>query len=140
MLGRFLPARFKAKKVLSDMGQSKIVADLDAIKATPVGFYLHGKMFVIRPMSLEKFLESVDSYVDLLSLKEKTEVTAVELIEKYHATFSKMIPELKKSDIENMEQQQVAALYELCMDTITGRIFAGEKKKLYQQVKAETPS
>lgn len=141
MFGRFLPSRFKAKKQLSTLGVGKIVADLDAIKAEPVGFYLHGKLYVIRPMSLEKFLESIDSYMSLLSLKEKKEITPEELIEKYYNTFSHMIPDLTKEDISNMEQQQVAALYELCMDTITGKVFAPtEKKKLYQTEQKNPPS
>ena len=132
MLGRFLPTRWLAKEKLSQFSPNKIVADLDLIKSEPVGFYLFEKLHVIRPLSVEDFMDYVDKYVNLMDLKNRTEVTAEELIEKYFQCFSKVIKTLTKEDIRNMSQQQCAALYELVMDTITGKVFSSEKKSLYQ--------
>lgn len=131
MFGRFLPTRSKAKQRIEQGGTSRIVADLDKIKSEPVGFYLFEKLHVIRPLSVEEFFGYVEKYVDLMDLKKEVDVKPEELINRYYQCFSKVIPTLKKSDVENMTQQQCAALYELVMDTITGRVFTDEKKKKY---------
>ncbi len=134
---KFLPARFqaKSKRNQTEISPMKIVADLDAIKAEPVGFYLHDKLFTIDPMDVITFMSMLDEYMNLMDLQKLKSVTADELVEKYFNCFSKAIPKLKKDDVRNMSQQQCAALYELVMDTITGKVFT-EKKKLYQAVKS----
>ena len=118
---------------LGQIGANKIVADLDAIKSEPVGFYLFEKLHIIKPLNVEEFMGYVDEYVNLMDLKNRTEVSAEELIEKYYRCFSKVIKTLTIDDVKNMSQQQCAALYELVMDTITGKVFTTEKKKLYHQ-------
>lgn len=135
---RFLPARFRAKnRNKSQISHNKIVADLDAIKAEPVGFVLHGKEFTIRPLEVETFFGMLEEYMGLMDLKKLDSITPEQLIEKYHKCFVKVIPDLKRDDVSNMTQQQCAALYELVMDTITGKVFA-EKKKTYQTQKSES--
>ncbi len=134
---KFLPARFQAKKKRNqtEITPHKIVADLDAIKAEPVGFYLHDKLFTIEPMDVITFMSMLEEYMGLMDLQKLKEVSPEELVAKYYNCFSKVIPKLTKDDIRNMTQQQCGALYQLVMDTITGQVFS-EKKKLYQAVKS----
>ena len=122
--------KFKKKPKIS---HSKIVADLDAIKSEPVGFVLHGKEFTIQPLDVVGFMSMLDEYMTLMDLKKMENVTPEALVERYFNCFSKVIPEITKKDINAMTHQQCAALYELVMDTITGKVFA-EKKSLYHRI------
>lgn len=138
MWEKILPARMFAKnKNRSQISPSKIVADLDAIKAEPVLFVLHGKEFLIVPMDVVTFMSMLDEYMNLMDLKKLDSVTPEQLVENYFKCFSKVIPDLTKKDISDMTQQQCAALYELVMDTITGRVFT-EKKSLYHKMEERT--
>ena len=105
------------------------VADLDAMLVEPVGFRLHGKDHLIKPLTVEQFMLYAVNLSDIYSLKEKKDVTADELIDKYYALISSVCSTIKRSDIEQMSQQQVSALFELIVSTVTGKIFS-EKKTL----------
>lgn len=122
IFGKLMPVRQK----YSEAAQNA-VADLDAILTEPVSFKLHGKSHVINPLSVEKFMVLTAAIVDINELQKKSDITPSELIDKYYALMNGVCPSIKRKDIEDMTQQQVAALYEIVMNTITGKIFAQKK-------------
>lgn len=141
MWEKILPARWFAlnKRKNMEISPKRIVADLDAIKAEPVGFYLHGKEFTIQPMDVISFMSMLDGYMNLMDLKKVENITPEQLVDRYFDCFSKAIPQLTKKDVSDMTQQQCAALYELVMDTITGKVFAEKKKSYGQTIQGNKP-
>lgn len=107
---------------------SDIVADLDAMIVENVGFKLHGKQHVIRPLTVEQFMLYAVNLSEIYSLKERNDLSASELIDKYYALISSVCSTVKRSDIEEMSQQQVSALFELIVETVTGKVFVEKKK------------
>lgn len=108
---------------------AQAVADLDALLVEPVSFKLHRKVHLINPLSVEQFMHLSASLVDIMDLQKKQGLTSEELIDKYYALVSSVCSTVTKDDIREMSQQQVAALFNLIMETITGKVFA-EKKTL----------
>lgn len=115
--------------------KSEVVADLDAILVENVGFKLHGKEHIIKPLTVEQFMLYAVNLSEIYALKEKSNLNASDLIDKYHALISSVCSTVKRSDIEQMSQQQVSALFELIVDTVSGKLFV-EKKKTNQTSQA----
>lgn len=106
------------------------VADLDAMLSEPVAFKLHGKQHVIRPLDVEQFMKLTGALTDIYALQKQKDVTAETLVDTYYALMHECCSSITREDIENMTQQQVAALFELVIETITGKLFAEKKKTL----------
>ena len=108
---------------------SGVVADLDAMLSEAVGFKLHGKMHVIRPLTVEQFMKLTNKMAEIYDLKNKTGIEPSEIVDLYYSTVSIASKTVTREDISNMNTQQVTALLELIIETITGKIFT-EKKTL----------
>jgi hypothetical protein len=132
MMSWFKPARSGALS----QGQD-VIADLDAIVLEPVQFKLHGKLHEIAPVTTESFLRYTNALGKLMELKDKNQITPDELVEGYFGLISSVCGTVTKQDIDDMTQGQVAALFQLVMDSVTGKAQAevhkqelGEKKNL----------
>jgi len=127
---KFWPARTSKK-------QNGPVADLDAIVAEPVYFRYGGNVHTLKPMSLETFLRFTNAQSSLMdSLREDKTLTGKELAERYHDVISSVCDTITVNDILSMEQVQVAALYQLVIDLVTGQVDmgGGESKKKRQKI------
>lgn len=123
-----MPARQSAGAKSSSVTGST-VADLDAILSSSVEFKLHGKYHVLSPLTVEQFMVFTSKLTEVYALREKSGVTASELIDIYYELAHSACPSIKREDIEEMTNQQVAALFDVMISTVTGKIHA-EKKTL----------
>ena len=107
-----------------------VVADLDAIIADPVPFRFKGRIHKLKPFSLAEYLKFVNAKMMLeQTITGTVQVTAQQLAESYHAVIAAVCDTITVADILSMEQVQVAALYQLVIDMVTGQVDAGDGKK-----------
>lgn len=124
------PARSKFKDL-------EPVADLDAIVAEPVTFRYQGKIHSVKPIRLDEFLKFTNAQSKLMEeLKgEENRMTPRQLAERYHSVVNAVCDTLTIDDILTMEQAQVAALYQLVIDMVTGQVkLDGSQKKSRQKI------
>jgi hypothetical protein len=129
MLSRLLPAR--AKK------QEGPVTDLDAIVAESVSFRFKGKNHTLHPIDMETFLKFTNAQSSLMRvLNDKENVlTTRGLAEKYFEVINPLCASISLKDIMDMEQVQIAALYQLIIDMVTGQVpDTGDGKKKRQKI------
>ena len=128
MLSRLLPAR--AKK------QEGPVTDLDAIVAESVSFRFKGKVHVLHPVDMETFLKFTNAQSTLMRVLGDREsvLTPQGLAEKYFEVINPLCASITLSDIMGMEQVQIAALYQLIIDMVTGQVDIVEGKKKRQKI------
>jgi len=125
LIGKFWPK--KAKEIKPDV---KPVADLDAIIAEPIPFRFKGKIHLIKPIELEEYLKFANAQSDLMQTSEEDgSLPAKILAEKYHRVISAVCDTISLDDVLSMSQAQVAALYQLVIDAITGQVDKGDGKK-----------
>ena len=119
------PSRTKAMKEIEP------VTDLDVIVSEPVPFRYKGKIHYLKPMQLDEFLKFTNAQAHLMDAirKEDVKLSAKELADRYFAVISAVCESITIDDIMNMEQAQVAALYQLVIDLVTGQVNQGEGKK-----------
>lgn len=124
----FRPARQGVKTPAN----SNLIADLDAMLVEPVHFRFQGKDHVIKPLTVEQFMRvtaDLERIYDLKAIKDK--VTPQQLIDIYYDLVHDLCPTVSKKDIEMASQVQIAAMFEMIVQTITGKIFVDtDKKKL----------
>jgi hypothetical protein len=119
---KFKPARDQIEGV-------EVVADLDALMNEPVPFRLAGKVYKIKPLSSGEAFVLWNNLAKVEALRAKDSITFTELLDFYAGLFKSACPEVTREMVEKMSQQQCAALLQLILDTVTGRIFADDKKK-----------
>lgn len=135
------PARTKAKP-------TEPVADLDAIICETISFRYQGKIHTLKPVTLEDFLKFTNAHTVLMqSLTNDEKITPRELAERYQKVIGSVCGSITVDDILGMEQVQVAALFQLVIDQMTGQVKTGDgndsKKKrqkipLYESVQASS--
>lgn len=126
---RIWPARSNKSKA------TEPIADLDAIIAQSVAFKYKGKIHTLKPMTLEEFLKFTNAQSALLTLlKDDQQLTPKALAESYLGVISSVCDTITLDDIMDMEQAQVAALYQLVIDLVTGQVDTGEGKKKRQKL------
>ena len=118
---------FKRKEV-----NYELVSDLDKIVSETISFKLHGKTHLIKPVSAKQFFKYAQALAELHSIEGQ--VPAKELIDHYHKMTSEIVPTITRDDIAKCNQPQVAGLFRLIIDTVTGYqknkpIGEDEKKK-----------
>lgn len=109
----FSKSRSKQKEPL-------IVRDLDKLVAEPVSFKLHGKVHVMRPVTVQEFWAFTESMTHIQNLSQKNDVTSGDLVQAYAGIFQSVCPTITAKDVENMTQPQVGALLQFVIDTIKG--------------------
>jgi hypothetical protein len=122
MIRKLWPARTKAL-------EEAPVADLDAIVAEPVPFRSKGKVHYLKPFSLAEFLKFVNAKGNLEKAMTGSALTPEHLAHAYHAVIAAVCDTITVDDILSMEQVQVAALYQLVIDMVTGQVDSGDGKK-----------
>ena len=123
------PARSKAQR-------QGPIADLDAIVEEPVYFRFKGKIHTLNPVALDEFLKFTNAQNDLMKSLASTDekLTAEDLAHKYLAVIEPLCPSITYDLLMSMEQVQVAALYQLVIDMVTGQVDMGSGKKKRQKV------
>lgn len=131
----------KKSKRLRALDTSGPIVDLDAISRDPVPFRFEGKTHFISPISVEEFLRFTNANAAFIErLKSEKPLTSDELVESYAGVIGSVCPTIEAAHIARMEQAQVAALYQLVIDTVTGRVKTAEAEKktarlgIYEQV------
>jgi len=108
----------------------EVVADLDALVNEDIAFKLGGKTYTIKPLSAGEAFVVWNNLSKLDQLRAKNEVSYSELLAFYADLFKSVCPEITRKHVEDMSQTQCAALLQLILDTVTGRVFSDGKKKL----------
>lgn len=121
------PSRTKAKNV-------DPVTDLDAIISEPVPFRFKGKTHFLKPVTVAEFLKFANANPKLLNGITEPDLTAQILAERYFDVISSVCDTITLKDIQSMEQAQVAALYQLVLDMVTGQVDMGDGKKKRKKV------
>lgn len=114
--------------------QVELISDLDAMIAKPVGFKLHGRVHQINPIALEEFYKFANAWTRVVSWKESDSIKPDEYLDGLTSLFSSVCPSINRQDVEKLTQAQAAGLFELILETVTGKahtkpdIESGEKK------------
>jgi len=135
-LFKLLPTRQKALDQEGD-GVTNIVADIDAIEVNPVAFKWNGKAHYLRPVSTKEYLKIAEIFVRMDNLnKNQSEYSVNDLVDVYSELISSLCNTITKKDVLSMTQVQVAAIIQLIIEHVTGRI--DQKKSLPPLVKQTT--
>ncbi len=129
MMSRLWPARTQKM----DNGP---IADLDAIVAEPISFRFKGKIHTLKPVDLKDFLKFTNAQAALMNAANDPAVkmTAKELAKRYFDVIEPLCHTITIEDVMSMEQVQIAALYQLIIDMVTGQIDMGDGKKKRQKI------
>lgn len=111
----------------------KVVADLDALIAQPVGFKLNGKTHVIKPVTTEQFFNLITKLEQLDTLKRKIAATSDidenEFVKAYHEVFSVACDTMTKDDLYQMTHAQRAALLQIILQAVGGTAQVDQAQK-----------
>jgi len=114
---------------------AQVVSDLDALVAEPIAFRFKGRVHEIKPISTLELLKFTNAFAALQTLQGKSDtVTVAELVDAYAGVIASVCPTITREHVEDMTQAQVSALFQLVMDSVTGKAHVmpggeAEKKK-----------
>ena len=114
---------------------AQVVSDLDALVAEPIAFRFKGRVHEIKPISTLELLKFTNAFAILQGLNEKSGTVSVEeLVTAYAEVIGSVCPTITREHVQEMTQAQVGALFQLVMDSVTGKAHAapgvsGEEKK-----------
>jgi hypothetical protein len=114
------------KKEETKKGSIKVM-DLDNLLARDLEVILHGKVHTLNHIKVNEWLEAIAAETELVSLKDKDGLSPEDLINAYHNYISKVCKTITKEDLMKCSQQQIAGLWQLCRDFLSGYT---EKKSL----------
>ena len=125
-------------KVKPQRAVREVVSDLDALVAEPIAFRFAGEVHEIKPVSTLELLRFTNAFAQLQELNGRSDaITVAELVDAYTSVISSVCPSITRDHVEDMTQAQVAALFQLVMDSVVGKAHAqpgvepeGAKKKL----------
>ena len=116
-----------------ERAKNPLFADLDAMIVEPVSIRILGKEHLLRPLELEQFFKVTSSWSDLDELKKKKTFEIKELLDKYHEIIAAALPTIKRDDMDRMSVQQIGALMQIIIETVTGKTFGDTEKKTLKQ-------
>lgn len=101
----------------------ELYADLDALASRTVSFKFQGVSYKIGPIDTINFMEFSNALIALqdLVLSEKT-IAPDELRMKYTNLFKSVCSQITDDTVKAMEIPQVAAVFQLIVDSVLGRI------------------
>lgn len=117
------------KKVFKKSPKVEIITDLDAILTRTVGFRFNGRIYQIKPLTLEQFALATNALAGIDLLRRETHIDSDQLIDAYANLFEVVCPEIGRKDIQEMGVQRVAALYQLVVEIIVGKAEIEAQKK-----------
>jgi hypothetical protein len=103
-----------------------VISDLDAMVSEPVGFVLHGRTHVIKPITLEEFYKFVNAWTAVLSWKDSEKVGPREYLSGLTALFQSVCDSITPDDVSKLTQAQAGALFSLIVESVTGKAQAAE--------------
>lgn len=106
----------------------EIVADLDALVTKSIRFRFLDRVHEIRPVTTGKLLEVYAAFHEIDLLSKRAEISADELMERYHQLFHSVCETIDLDAVGKMTQQQSAALFGLILEAVTGKVVSSEKK------------
>lgn len=112
---QFKPARSAAA------GVDSVVRDLDALIAEPIPFRFSGEVHFIEPITTASLLILLDKFARFDKIARDKALSVEHLVDSYLEIFSAACPTIKKHHVENMNQAQASALFQLIFDSCTGR-------------------
>jgi hypothetical protein len=112
---------------------AELVTDLDALVNERISFRLGGKTYTIKPLSAGEAFVVWNNLSRLDHLRTQNEVSYSEVLNFYADLFKSVCPDITRKHVEDMSQTQCAALLQLVLDTVTGRVFTDGKKKAMNQ-------
>ena len=115
-----------------------IVSDLDALIAEPIAFRLQGEVHEIKPVSTVELLKFTNAFARLQALNESSGTLSVaDLVDAYTQVISSVCPTITRAHVEGMTQSQIAALFQLVIESVMGKAHvapsvetADDKKKV----------
>lgn len=113
---------------------AKIASDLDALVSEAIAFKIHGKVHTLNPVTVQEFLNFSYALTHAQSLQAQTVVSPEELIDVYFQVFASVCNTITKEDVKDMTQAQIAALFQLIVDSIMGKV-QGESGEVFQAEK-----
>ena len=122
MLKKLRPARSMNQEAV-------VVSDLDALVDTPVAFKFQGETHVINPLTAGEFLQVYEAFAKIEILVNEKNITAQEVVEAYTELFSSVCKTITKRHVEEMTQAQSAALFQLVLQSVTGKAQVEAQKK-----------
>jgi hypothetical protein len=108
------------------------IADLDALIQAPIPFKCLGRIHYLKPVSTQVFFEVTNALARMSTMKDQAgDLGEDQLLDLYFGLFSAVCDSISRADLKRMSQAQCAALLQLVIDTITGKVHADieEKKK-----------
>lgn len=127
MFNWFKPSRSAA---LPRGGQ--LVSDLDKMISDPIAFKWGGRIHTIKPVTTEQFLKVSEAMLTINQLVQKNTLSVEEIIDAYWRVFSAVCDSITKKDVARMTQAQLGALYQIIVETVTGKAHASGEKKTPQ--------
>jgi hypothetical protein len=115
-LTRFLKSKFSK----SDHYVT-VVKDLDALISDSVAFKWGGKIHEIRPIETGEFLQVYEALGMIDALRKQDKITPTEILDAQYKLFSSLCSTIERSDLDKMTYLQVGDLYQLFIDTISGK-------------------
>jgi len=100
--------------------QVNVVSDLDAMIADPVPFRFGGRVHKIKPISVMEFYKYTNALAMLMGLKDKQDASSEDMLDAYYNLFKSVCDTITHSDIQSMSTAQIAALFKLTVDSISG--------------------
>lgn len=132
-MAKFMPAREEAQ-------YARIIHDLDAIDADPVGFKWKNRNYVITNLKVGQGMRISLAYSKLVDLEMKIsegkEVSSVDLARAYYDVLSEVIPDITPSEILEMGQNRINMVLNLIARKLSGDpslVEEIQKKKLQEQ-------
>jgi hypothetical protein len=114
------PVKVKAHRPVRE-----VVSDLDALVSEPIAFRFNGEVHEIKPVSTLELLSFTNAFAELQELNGRADsITVGELVDAYTSVISSVCPSITREHVESMTQAQVAALFQLVMDSVVGRAHA----------------
>lgn len=116
-----------------------VVADIDAIDVRPALFRWQGKAHKLRPVTTREYLKVTETFAKMDALGKAGNYTADDLVTVYAELIGSICDTIKREDVLKMTQAQVAAVLQLIIDHVTGRI-PTETEKKNKEVTQGTPA
>jgi hypothetical protein len=116
---------FKRKEPASDI---PVVADLDRIISKSVAIILNGKKHIIRPITSAQFFLYAAELAKLNDILPGNP-SKKEIIDQCFAVVSQICPSLTHEDVRTASDAQMAGLYRVIIDAVTGYRYPDNEKK-----------
>lgn len=117
-----------------------MVADLDRLESHSVGFRLHGKTHIIRPVKVKEFYATIAKLASFAELQKSEKLTDDELNTRYLELIQMLCDTVTLKDIQDCSRPQIAGLFQLIVDSITGKAHAvGEALELPEKKSPQNP-